>query len=131
MRVEFNQNSPYFGTYLGLKMQDKVLLAKQRNMFSAEQLNNLERIENDGLDAVLEIVNKYKILRKNDKGIVLDNECLTISNGRNNRTISSMKDIIVPTYDKKKRYFHMNKFVKLFNDDFKLFEKIQDGFKNL
>ncbi len=131
MRVEFNQKSPHFGTYLGVRMQEKVLLAKQRNMFSSEQLKNLERIENDGLDAVLEIVNKFKILRKKDKGILLSNECLTIGDGHNHTAISDMNEIIVATPDKKKSYFHMHKFVKMFNDDFKLPEKIQEGFKNL
>ncbi len=131
MRIQNNENNPYFGTYLGLKMQEKVLFAKQKGMFSPEQLRNLERIESDGLDAVLEIVNKYKIKKVNNKSIILNNECLTVGNGYKNENICELNDIVVPTSDKRLSRFLMYKFIKLFNNDFNLAEKIQAGYNKM
>lgn len=132
MQIRKLQNSkPSFGTYLGLNMQEKILLAKQRDILSSEQLNNLAKIENDGLNVVLEITNKY-FLRKNkdNKGLLNLEKFVTLSNGRKSVDISDMKDII-EVHAKNKNSFYMHKFVKLFNNDFDLFGKIEKASKLL
>lgn len=124
-------NQQHFGTYLGVNMQEKILLAKHRGILSSEQLRNLSKIEDDGLNVVLEISNRYFIKKdSSNKGLLDLQKHLTLSNYRKSINIVNMKGII-EQYSKTKDVFHMQKFIKLFNDDFNLADKIEKGYKLL
>ena len=113
-------------------MQDKVMLAKQRNMFNTEQLANLVKIENDGLDAALDIATKYVIRAQGKtKGVMKLQNILALNNGFKREELYNMDNIIQSIPNTTKSYFHMHRFIKLFDDDFKLFEKIQEAWKKL
>lgn len=132
MQVQnIKNNRQSFGTYLGINMQEKVLLAKQRGMLTQAELNNLSKIESDDLNAVLEITNRYFIVKnKDNKGLLNFKKYLTLSNGRKSVDICDMKGII-EAHTKNKDFFHMHKFVKLFNDDFDLAGRIEKAGKLL
>jgi hypothetical protein len=121
-----------FGTYLGLNLQEKVLLAKQRNLFSKEHLANLEKIENDGLFASLDITKTYTIhRRKNGKSIIIPTRHLTLENQASRVKIDSLNNVYVPTSDNNNVYFYIHKLIKIFSNEYNLAEKIKQAFETL
>lgn len=125
-------NNISFGTYLGINLQEKVLYAKSRNMFTSEQTKNLEKIENDGFFSILEIADKYQVHRqKNGKSVIGKEKCLTLGNEVNKIVIDNLKEVFIPTPDNKQLYFNAHKFIKIFNDNYNLAEKIKLAFENI
>jgi len=125
-------NNISFGTYLGINLQEKVLYAKSRNMFTSEQTKNLEKIENDGFFSILEIADKYQVHRqKNGKSVIGKEKCLTLGNEVNKTVIDNLKEVFIPTPDNKQLYFNAHKFIKIFNDNYNLAEKIKLAFENI
>ena len=130
--IQNSNNRMTFGTYLGINMQEKVLLAKQRGLFSKEQLANLEKIEGDALDAVLEISKKYVIHSVNNKKGILETRWhLTLHNGPEKTNIVSADSIYRPTNSNNNIIFLPHKFVKLFDNDFSLAEKVKAAWNSL
>lgn len=130
--MKINANSKIsFGTYLGAEFQEKVLYAKSKNIFTKEQMHNLEKIENDGLMAVIDISDKYLIHKYNNGKSAFDVlKCLTLGNGNFKTIIADLSDAYKPTSNNKKRYFFVHKFVKIFDNDFNLAEKIKQTFNS-
>jgi len=129
MKVQKCENSGYkqsFGTYLGANIQDKILLCQKRNMFTPERIANLMKIEDDGLDAVLDIYDTLDIRRtQNNKALLTVKKYLTLNKQGQKTIISKMEGVIEPTSDNKKSYFRLHKFIKFFDNEFNLADKIQ------
>lgn len=124
--IQNSNNRMTFGTYLGINMQEKVLLAKQRGLFSKEQLANLEKIEEDGLDAVLDITRKYAIHSiNNKKGVLKTHWQITLNKGTERTDVADVDSMYRPHTDDNKVIFMPTKFVKLFDNDFSLPEKVK------
>jgi len=133
MKVNNNYNcyNPKFGTYFGVNLQEKILLGKACNAFDNKQLEMITKIENDGLSTVLEISNKYKLIRKNNKKHLDIRKHLTVSDSYNNVVIDELKGVYRPTADDKKCYFYIDRFVKIFDEEYNLAEKIKKGCEQL
>lgn len=134
MKIQNTQNckyTPSFGTYLGINMQEKILLAKQRNLFSQEQLANLNKIENDGIEAFLDIATKYIIHSTNKrKGTMQVHRHLVLKNDFNKTSITNVDDLY-RELGNNKISFLMHKFTHLFDDKFALAEKIKTAWETL
>ena len=128
MKIQSTQNYQYthtFGTYFSINMQEKILLAKQRNLFSKEQLANLAKIENDGFEALLDIAQKFVIhSSKRQKGTMRTHKQLILKDEFNKTPIADIDDIY-RYIDKNKASFLMHKFTHLFDDSYELPQKIK------
>ena len=131
-KIQNTQHKPSFGTYLGINMQEKVMLAKQRNAFSKEQLTNLEKIEEDGFIALLELYDKYVIKTVNNKkGIMTTQKVLNLVKEGHKVELADVTFAYDSTSYKNKLVFFTNKFLKIFNDDFNLAQKIEQAWEKL
>lgn len=128
MNIQKSQSyrcTPSFGTYLGINLQDKILLARQRNIFTKEQLTNLEKIENDGLEVFMDIAKKYMIHpNKQGKSFMKGHQYLVLGNEVKNTVIANI-DHIFRDIGNNKAVFLMHKFTHLFDDSFALADKIK------
>lgn len=126
-RIENQRHKQSFGTYLGVNIQEKILLCQQRKMFTPERLKNLEKIEDDGFYAVLEITDKLLLRRSKDNKTILTDlkKVLTFNNNGKKVTVSDLNDVYEPIRKNTKYIFHTDKFMRLFDNDFDLAGKIQ------
>ena len=127
-----NNNIPSFKTYLGLELQEKLLLAKSRSMLSREQLRNLTRIEDNGSNTVLDITKK--ILIKNfgtKKSSAEIKRILSLKNNTDAIEIDDLSHIYTPTPSGNQIAFNLHKFLRLFDDKFDLPSKIQQACEKL
>ena len=128
MKINSTLNNKYnapFGTLLGTTMQKKIILCKNNNLFSAEQNAVLKEIENDGFNAILDIVDKYVVKRINNKSSFDVYKCLAVIYENNKIVIDSMEQIFKPGKNNKFFYFFPDKFVKLFDPKNNLAGKIK------
>ena len=133
MRINKIQNNNYntsFGTYMGIHMQEKILLGKTRGVFSQKQLEVLTKIEEDGINAVLEITDKYKIMCIGKKSTIVPVKSLTLGDLYNNIVIQTLDKVYRPTNDNQRLYFNIVQFAKLFDEDFNLAEKIKKSYES-
>ena len=110
---------------MGINIQEKILLAKKRGIFTSKHFEVLSKIEDDGIEAVLDITDKYKIVRSGNKSTIIPVKSLTVSDLYNNVVIDTLGNIYRPTNDNKQLYFNVVKFAKLFDEGFNLADKIK------
>lgn len=123
---------PAFGTYFGVNLQEKVLLAEKRHVLSNEQLTNLHKIEDNGINAILELGDKYVIKSVNNKkGTMTVKKILNLATEGNKIEVADVSFAYEPTVTKNKFIFFTNKFLNIFNDDFNLAQKIEQAWEKL
>lgn len=128
-KIQNNNQNPAFGTRIGSIMQEKIALVKARSAFSLKQCDNLNKIENDGLSAVLDIVDKIIIKRVNNKSsMVLEKQLALLSESKERVIIDVLSDVYKPRTNNK-LYFSLESFAKLFSDEYNLAGKIEEAYK--
>lgn len=131
-KLDSQKYTPSFGTYLGLELQEKVILAKNRGMFSKKQLANLEKIEDDGILASLDLYKKFIIKKQNNKkGTMVAKKILILKDGTNKVDIADLSHVFEPVPNTNRVVFHINRFLSIFNDEFNLPQKIQQAWEKL
>ena len=130
-KIQNNNYNPSFGTYLGINMQEKILLAKQRSSFSSKWHEVLLKLEDDGYEGVLEISDKYKITRVGKKSTMCRFKNLTLSDLHNSVVIDSLENVYRLTENKKNFYFNMTRFLEILDEKFNLAEKVKKGYEEL
>lgn len=126
------QKQPLFKSCIGKELQEKILLAKSRKLFTKEQSVILKKIEDDGLDAVLELSNKIVIIKQNGKkGVVDMMPVLSLKKENKSHDIADMSFSFTKIPLKKQSIFHIHKFLRIFNEDFNLPEKIKKAWEQL
>ena len=127
-RIDNNQHTPSFGTYLGVNLQEKIILAQSRNAFSKEQYANLHKIEDDGKNLFLELADRYVISSVNNrKGIMKIKKVLNLTDGINKVEIADVSHAYEDSNTRNKFIFRIERFLKIFNDDFNLSQKIEQA----
>ena len=122
-------NNPKFGTQIGKKLQEKILLGKARDFFSGEQYENLMKIENNGLPGVLDIVDKMVIKRVNNKtSVVIEKQLALLNENKDKIIISNLSNVYKPRANNKFS-FSFNRFAEFFKDNYNLAGKIEEAYK--
>ena len=132
MKINKIQNNyPAFGTHIGKNLQEKIALGKARGLFSNEECENLMKIENDGLPAMLDIVDKLIIKRINNKGgMVLEKHLALLSENKDKIIIGNLGNVYKPRANNK-FYFSFEQFAELFKDKYNLAGKVEEAYKKL
>lgn len=131
-KIENTKYTPSFGTYFGINLQEKIMLAEKRRMLSKEQLENLNKIEDNGINAFLELADKYVVKSVNNKkGTMEVKKVLNLANEYDKIGIADVSFAYSPTAVKNRYVFHINKFLNIFNDDFNLAQKIEQAWEKL
>ena len=130
--LDNNKYTPSFGTYLGINLQEKIVLAQSRNALSKEQLANLRKIEENGNNLLLEIGDKFVISSVNNKkGIMKIKKVLNLTDGINKVEIADVSHAYEDSNTRNKFIFRIEKFLKIFNDNFNLDQKIEQASEKL
>ena len=116
---------------MGLNLQEKIHLCRDKGFFNSEQTRNITKIEDDGLNVVLDIVDKYVIKRVKNKNQLEISKCLAVISEGNKVIIDSMDQIYKRSSNNNLFNFLSHQFAKLFNDEYKLAEKIKSAYESL
>ena len=131
-KIQINSNNPSFGTRLGANLREKIYVAQKNHIINVKHLQVISKIQDDGLDVVLDISDKYVIKRSAEQSILQRNKRLTISDEQNNDiVIDNLEKVYRPTDDNQQFYFSLKNLAELFNDDYNLAEKIRNGYNKL
>ena len=131
MQVNQIHNNTLFGTSIGINMQEKILLCKSKNRFPSENNKNLLKIEDDGLPAVLEIVNKFKLKKIINKHNIPHTKTLDLIVKGKSYTIDKLENIFTGNHNDTLLCFNCSNFAKLFSDEYNLAEKIKTAYKSI
>ena len=134
MQVNQIQNNIYsasFGTSIGANIQEKILLCKSKNRFSAVNDKNLLKIEDDGLPAVLEIVNKFKLKKIINKRNIPHTKTLDLIVKGKGYTIDKLENVFTGNHNDSILCFNCLNFAKLFSEEYNLAEKIKMTYKSI
>ena len=130
--IQNYNNNPSFGTIFGVGLANRLMQVDERKMLNPEHIANIEKIKNDGNTFILDLTDKYKIVKKNNaKGIFKKFLYLTLSdvNGKEVE-LKDMTDVLTP-FAKDKNVFHISKFLKIFESEYKLADKVIENSKTL
>lgn len=131
MKIQNVDHKQYisFKSHIGPELQEKILLAQKRQMFSKEQFENLQKIKNDGINAVLELTKKIIIKKTHNKNVLEAKRIISLKSDNKSYEIMDISDVFEPVKSREKVIFHVHKFIKIFDDQFNLPLKIQQAWK--